>query len=383
MAIYIKDQWPVLDKYFPIATLYATTLGEIMKSVSRKRITTIILASLLSLTLVVTAPLTGFAGSGIALAKDLQQNRIVSHALGHQNETFKEIEDRNKGIKITTGYAWCAWFIEHCSNRCGLGSIIPSNSAADFAVGNLATDLVNKKGAKITFVNETVWNKRKGNFKKSRRSYDKKYQPRKGDIVLYANYQISGSYWFSHVGFVYEDCDKALSGVKTVEGNTMASNEKNWDRTSIVGVRPNADDSNKERRIAAYITPKYCQHKSVDKKTGLCKNSKCKADYFRFDNVDTSCATDEAAGVTYTVVTDPQSDELVAVRKYPGNQGAIMIEYNVDTPINVIGTVKSGNWYKVGYVNASGTTKYGYIDKKWIKLNDNNSNNSDNLITTY
>ena len=333
--------------------------------------------------MVVTAPLTGLAGSGIALAKDLQQNRIVAHAMEHQDETFKEIEDRNDGIKIPTGSAWCAWFIEHCSNRCGLGSIIPSNSAADFLVGDLAQDLVNKKSAKITFVNKKVWTKLQGKFNKNRRSYNQSYKPKKGDIVLYANYEVSGSYWFSHVGFVYEDCEQALSGVKTVEGNTMASNESKWEKTSIVGVRPSADDTNKERRIAAYITPNYCQHKSVDKKTGLCKNSKCKADYFRFDKVDTSCATDEAAGVTYTVVIDPQSDELVPVRKYPANQGKILIGYNEDTPINVIGTVKNGNWYKVSYVNASGTTKYGYIAKKWIKLNDNNSNNNDNVITTY
>ena len=83
------------------------------------------------------------------------------------------------------------------------------------------------------------------------------------------------------------------------------------------------------------------------------------------------------------MVIDPQSDELVPVRKYPATQGKILIGYNEDTPINVIGTVKNGNWYKISYVNASGTTKYGYIAKKWIKLNDNNSNNNDNVITTY
>ena len=354
-----------------------------MKTASQRRPQSVILAILLSLTMVATAPLTGLAGSGTAQAKDLQQNRIIAHAMGHQDEKFKEIEDRNKGIKIATGSAWCAWFIEHCSNRCDLGSIIPSNSSADFLVGNLARDLVNKKGAKITFVNKKMWNKNKGSYNKSRRSYDKKYQPKKGDIVLYTDYQLSHSYRMSHVGFVYEDCDNALSGVKTVEGNTLASNERSWNTTSIVGVRTDADDTNKERRIAAYITPKYCQHKSVDKTTGLCRNSKCKADYFRFDKVDTSCATDEAAGITYTVVIDPQSDELAPVRKYPANQGAILIGYNENTTINVIGTVKSGNWYKVSYVNASGTTRYGYIDKKWIQLNDNNNDNTDNVITTY
>ncbi|MBQ0041561.1 MAG: CHAP domain-containing protein [Clostridiales bacterium] len=248
-----------------------------MKETAMKRIKNTVLASLLALTLVATAPLACFAEGEAVVPQNTQQDRIIAHAMEHQGQKFKKISDRNKGIKIDYGKAWCAWFIEHCSYQCKLGSIIPSKSKSNFAVGPLSRDLVNNKKATITFVNKKMWNKRKGDYNKSRRSYDKNYKPKKGDIVVYANYQVTGSYWFSHIGFVYEDCENALKGVKTIEGNTMATNEKKWEKTSIVGVRSNADDKNKERRIAAYITPNYCKHKNVDPETGICKNSKCKA----------------------------------------------------------------------------------------------------------
>ena len=248
-----------------------------MKNNIIKRIEKTALASLLALTLVATAPLACFAEGETVVPQNTQQDRIIAHAMEHQGKKFKKISDRNKGIKISYGKPWCAWFIEHCSYQCNLGSIIPCDKAADFAVGDLSKDLVNKKKATITFVNKKMWNKRKGDYNKSRRSYNKNYKPKKGDIVVYANYQVTGSYWLSHIGFVYEDCENALKGVKTIEGNTMATNEKKWEKTSIVGVRSNANDKNKERRIAAYITPNYCKHKNVDPETGICKNSKCKA----------------------------------------------------------------------------------------------------------
>ncbi len=252
----------------------------------------VLIATLLALTLVATPLFSCYGEDEPVLPRNTQQDRIIAHAVSHQNQKFKKIADRNKGLKISEGTPWCAWFIEHCSYRCSLGSIIPSKSRADLNVGALAKDLVNNKKATITFVNKKVWDKKKGDYKKSRRSYNKNYKPKKGDIIFYANYQISGSYGFSHVGFVYEDCDKALKGVKTIEGNTMASNERKWERTSIVGVRSNANDTNKERRIVAYITPNYCKHKNVDEETGICKNSKCKAQVFEVipeddDNTDT------------------------------------------------------------------------------------------------
>lgn len=232
-------------------------------------------ASLLALTLVATLPLSTMAEDKVKPASWTQQDRIIEHAMSHEDLRFKEIKDRNEGLKIGVGTAWCAWFIEHCAYECDLGTIIPTKSRADLVVGNLAKDLVNNKKATITFVNKKVYNKLKGKFKKSRRSYTKKYKPKKGDIILYGNYQISGSYWFSHVGFVYEDCDNALKGVKTIEGNTLPSNKKKWETTSIVGVRSAANDKNKERRIVAYITPNYCKHKNIDPETGVCMNSKC------------------------------------------------------------------------------------------------------------
>ena len=331
-----------------------------------------IITTLLALMLIVTIPLSGLTGSGFALAKDTQQNRIIAHAMSHVGQKFKKIEDRDDGIKITTGYAWCAWFIEHCSYKSKLGTIIPSKSTADFAVGTLSTDLVNNKGAKITFVNKKLWKKIKGQYNKNLRSYDATYQPRKGDIIVFTDYQVSGSYRLSHVGFVYEDCEAALVDVKTIEGNTMASNENNWSKTSIVGLRDNADDSNKERRIAAYITPNYCQHSKVDKTTGVCKNDKCKADYCYFDDVDTACATDEESGITYSLIVDPLDEKSGWIRKYPNKAGNMAVQLTETAEINVIGTVKEGKWYKVSYINAKGKIKYGYVPKKRIIQNDNN-----------
>lgn len=342
-----------------------------MKETAMKRIKNTVLASLLALTLVATAPLVCFAEGEAVVPQNTQQDRIIAHAMEHQGQKFKKISDRNKGIKIDYGKAWCAWFIEHCSYQCKLGSIIPSKSKSDFAVGPLSRDLVNNKKATITFVNKKMWNKRKGDYNKSRRSYDKNYKPRKGDIVVYANYQVTGSYWLSHIGFVYDDCENALKDVKTVEGNTMGAETGSWEKTSIVGVREAADDKNKERRIAAYITPNYCKHKNINKETGVCKNSKCKANYYYFDNADTSQATNEEAGVTYKVIVDPENDASGCVRKYPATSGNLMLQYSTNAPINVLGTVKNGKWYKVSYTTAAGTTKIGYVAKKWIKQDDN------------
>lgn len=232
-----------------------------------------LVATLLALTLVASLPLACLADA--ETSNFTQQERIINHAMEHRSKTFLEIKDRNEGLKIRAGTPWCAWFIEHCAYECGLDSIIPTKSKSDLAVGNLAQDLVKNKKATITFVNKTVWNKLKDKFTKSRRKYNKNYKPQKGDIILYGNYQISGSYWFSHVGFVYENCDNALKGVKTIEGNTLATNEKKWEKTSIVGVRTRAGDTNKERRIVAYIRPKYCKHPDVDETTGKCLNNNC------------------------------------------------------------------------------------------------------------
>ena len=249
-----------------------------MKKTVIERIEQLVLATLLALTLVATLAFTAFAEGEATGPVNTQQDRIIAHAMEHQGKKFKKIKDRNEGIKIDEDKAWCAWFIEHCSYQCKLGSIIPSKSVEDFAVGPLSRDLVNNKKATITFVNKKMWNKRKSDYNKNRRSYDKSYQPKKGDIVVYANYQVTGSYWLSHVGFVYEDCANALKDVKTIEGNTMATNESKWEKTSIVGIREAADDKNKKRRIAAYITPNYCKHKKINPVTGICKNSKCAAD---------------------------------------------------------------------------------------------------------
>lgn len=228
-----------------------------MNTTNTGRIKNIVLTLLLALALVVSFALTALADSDILPTAETQQDRIIAHAMEHKNQKFKQIKDRNEGLKIKAGTPWCAWFIEHCAYQCDLGDIIPTKSKADLAVGTLAEDLVNNKKATITFVNKKLWSKIKGDFNKNRRSYDKSYQPRKGDIILYTDYQISGSYRLSHVGFVYEDCENALKGVKTIEGNTLASNENKWETTSKVGVRSRAGDTHKERRIAAYITPNY------------------------------------------------------------------------------------------------------------------------------
>ena len=323
-----------------------------------KTIKTTAIASLLALTLVATAPLTGLAGSGFASAQDLQQNRIIAHAMSHKNKKFAKIKDRNEGIKITAGYAWCAWFIEHCSYECKLGSIIPSKSADDFAVGPLSRDLVNKKGATINFVNKKMYNKRKADYEESRTVFNKSYQPRKGDIVVYGNWEVTGSYYLSHVGFVYEDCENALTGVKTIEGNTMGK-DPGWEKTSKVGVRENADDTNPERRIVAYITPKYCQHAKVNKTTGQCSGKYCKADYFYFDNPDTLCATDEEAGLTYSIEASKESPVKILV--YPYKKANVRKTFKKNRDITVLGSVNKGLWYKVTYIGTDGTQKYGYV----------------------
>ena len=339
-----------------------------MKKHLTKKHQTFALSLVIALALVLTAPLTGIAGSTVVFGQDLQQNRVIAHAMEHKNQKLKSFKDRKSDpLKISVGEAWCAWFIEHCAYEAKLGSVISTNYPAGKAVGSLAKNIVNSKKGKITFVNKTIYNKRKGDFKSTRVKYNKAYKPRKGDIVLYSDYQISGSKRFSHVGFIYEDCDNALSGVKTIEGNTMAKDESNWERTSKVGVRSAADDTNKERRIVAYITPNYCKHSKVDPETGKCTNTKCKADYFYFDSVDTSCATDEEAGVTYHI--NASAEAPAKILYFPSKKANTRKTVKKTSDIVVLGTVSKGAWYKVTYTTSAGTVRYGYIKTDYVERN--------------
>lgn len=312
-----------------------------------------IIAIALALTLLATAPLAFAAVNGSASAVNTQQGRIIQHATEHLGQKRADFDDlKPDPLNFKLGQPWCAWFIQHCSYKADLGKLIPTKYQAGLAVTSLATDIVNNKKGKITFVNKTSYNHNKGKFTESRCKYNKNYKPRKGDIIVFTNYQVSGSYLLSHCGFVYADCDKALKGVKTIEGNTKGK-DKNWEKTSVVYKRSKAGDTNKERRIAGYITPNYCKHasKNIDKKAGIC--TACKASYVYFDKYDKSMASSDS-GYHYTTVTE------AAIRVYPLVSADQITTIPGNTEITVMGRMLESNFFKVK-LKLSGKTRYGYI----------------------
>ena len=143
---------------------------------------------------------------------------------------------------------WCAGFVTNCGYMTGSSG----RFGASVAVNSLAYSTVNSKGARITFVNYKFYKAKRYSFVSSRRSYNKEYKPRKGDIIIISK---DGKYWWSHVGLVTAAHDNPKKDVPTIEGNTGSMNYKK------AVVEEKLRTSRKGARIVAYITPKYKKSK--------------------------------------------------------------------------------------------------------------------------
>lgn len=166
---------------------------------------------------------------------------------------LKNVKERMKFHRYNMWYPgfnsqWCAWFVTNCGYMTGSSG----RFGASVAVNSLAYSTVNSKGARITFVNYKFYKAKRYSFVSSRRSYNKEYKPRKGDIIIISK---DGKYWWSHVGLVTAAHDNPKKDVPTIEGNTGSMNYKK------AGVEEKLRTSRKGARIVAYITPKYKKSK--------------------------------------------------------------------------------------------------------------------------
>ena len=98
-----------------------------------------------------------FAGSVIfnteqADAATGTKDSLITHAKSHLGDKYNTFSDRSA---FSTD--WCAQFIEHCSAKAGLSAIIPTSGCS--SPNNMAYNIVDKKGGKITFVNKNFYNK--------------------------------------------------------------------------------------------------------------------------------------------------------------------------------------------------------------------------------
>ena len=166
---------------------------------------------------------------------------------------LKNVKERMKFHRYNMWYPgfnsqWCAWFVTNCGYMTGSSG----RFGASVAVNSLAYSTVNSKGARITFVNYKFYKAKRYSFVSSRRSYNKEYKPRKGDIIIISK---DGKYWWSHVGLVTAAHDNPKQDVPTIEGNTGSMNYKK------AVVEEKLRTSRKGARIVAYITPKYKKSK--------------------------------------------------------------------------------------------------------------------------
>lgn len=166
---------------------------------------------------------------------------------------LKNVKERMKFHRYNMWYPgfnsqWCAWFVTNCGYMTGSSG----RFGASVAVNSLAYSTVNSKGARITFVNYKFYKAKRYSFVSSRRSYNKEYKPRKGDIIIISK---DGKYWWSHVGLVTAAHDNPKKDVPTIEGNTGSMNYKK------AVVEEKLRTSRKGARIVAYITPKYKKSK--------------------------------------------------------------------------------------------------------------------------
>ena len=166
---------------------------------------------------------------------------------------LKNVKERMKFHRYNMWYPgfnsqWCAWFVTNCGYMTGSSG----RFGASVAVNSLAYSTVNSKGARITFVNYKFYKAKRYSFVSSRRSYNKEYKPRKGDIIIISK---DGKYWWSHVGLITAAHDNPKKDVPTIEGNTGSMNYKK------AVVEEKLRTSRKGARIVAYITPKYKKSK--------------------------------------------------------------------------------------------------------------------------
>lgn len=174
--------------------------------------------------------------------KQVDREKVVAYAMKYKG--WKRADFKKK-LGVNFLGAWCTQFQVFVLKSCGLGGKIYTGKLARYC-RYFAQYSVNKYGATIHFVNNTWYKKLKHNYKKNC-FYDKKYKPRKGDLILFIKPSTKSN--FSHIGMVREDCSDALHNVPTIEGNTGTYHNS----TSYVMAR-SRDNGDSKKLIVAYLT---------------------------------------------------------------------------------------------------------------------------------
>ncbi len=206
---------------------------------------------IISYVLVLCMILAAFPASTTGVyAATSQADALVAHARKHIGDEYNNLYDRGP---FKYRYSWCAEFVQHCSEAAGMSDVIPI--AGCELAANLATNIVNSKGGKITFVNRSIYNSQKGKYASGRVIYNSSYAPKKGDLIFFYG---TSSGRFSHVGIVSENCSSPTKDVKTIEGNVSGRSSSH--RIVKEFTKRN---SNSSETIAAYVTPDYQELKGV------------------------------------------------------------------------------------------------------------------------
>lgn len=183
-----------------------------------------------------------------ANAATSEQDKLITHARSHLGDKYNTFDDRS-----AFSGDWCSAFIQHCSSKAGLSSIIPTSGCS--GVGDMARTVANKKGGEITFVNKSFYDNKKSQYNSGTYTYNYNYKPRKGDFIIFS----SDAYeWYTHIGIVTADSSYPRKQVKTIEGNTGGNSY----RTSTV--KEQTRESFSGFYIVAYVTPNYQNSAWVD-----------------------------------------------------------------------------------------------------------------------
>ncbi len=243
---------------------------------------------------------------------------------------------------------WCARFVYYCASKTGLKDKIGNNIYA----GKQATQTVNEKGGKITFVDKKYYEANKSLFNSNRCTYNKQYRPQSGDLLLFGEDEIhatgmplgkefKGKLIFSHVGIVLSA--KSTFDVTTIEGNTSCDDKKH---TKYKNVERKSRKSQRGGNwiapyIVAYVTPKYCNHASIV--YGKCNSCGEVIEQYRPNT--------QAEGQYITTST-----ATMHMTPYAQNTTS-RVTVTKNTPLKVAGSLTVGgrNWYQVGY---NGSARY-------------------------
>lgn len=267
-------------------------------------------------------------------------------------KTAKNLVGKTKFQLGLTG-DWCARFARYCAKESGNSSLVGKNGY----VGLQAQNTVNDRGGKITFVNKTIFKKDKSLFKSERCSYNKKYKPKPGDLVIYNWYgdtysaknplgsAFIGKYILDHVGVVISsEKDNTPDDFWSVEGNTGPN-------YSVVQKK-----HRKNERAIAFVTPKYksaeCIHTYKDSKGKFC--GKCVKCGVYFKDTDKAKLTPVSGRYKYNTKTYTK----VFPNDYAYNEQGTIVNHTA----SIIG--KYGNdWYKV---KTSGKIGTAYIRVQYV-----------------